>query len=168
MSLTSTSGRRSVNAIERFLRRRHRLDQRAQPLQQQRQHVARVGIVFDDQDMDAVEELELGRSARSAGRPRPVVISSTGASPVCLGNFKRKVVPFPSPPLSTVTVPPCSSTRCRTIAMPRPKTVVTAAHRAVGLAEAIEDERQELRRNADAGVDHLDVHVAVLHRRARS
>src|SRR5918993_3841327 len=42
------------------------------------------------------------------------------------------------------------------------KTVVTAAHRTISLAETIEHERQELRRNADAGISHLDVDVAVL------
>ena len=34
---------------------------------------------------------------------------------------------------------------------------VTAAHRAVGLAEPIEHERQEFRRDADAGIGHFDL-----------
>ena len=37
---------------------------------------------------------------------------------------------------------------------------VPAAHGAVGLPEPIEHERQELRRDADAGVGHLDLRIA--------
>ena len=47
-------------AYDRVSHRRRRAGQRAQTLQQHREHVARVGIVFDDQDVHAVEMIELG------------------------------------------------------------------------------------------------------------
>ena len=40
------------------------------------------------------------------------------------------------------------------------KAAVTAAHRAVGLPEPIEHERQEFRRDADAGIDDFNLRVA--------
>ena len=91
------------------------------------------------------------RPSRCA-RARTLSSVSTGA-----GNRTVNVAPQPSPSLCARTVPPCSSTRCRTIARPRPRPPIAARRPRALLAKAIEDVRQELRRDPDPVVGDDDV-----------
>ena len=85
-------------------------------------------------------------SGGSAGRVAPdAAISATG-------KLTLKVEPCPLPGLEAETVPPCTSTRWRTMARPRPEAAIFPGGSAVGLAESIEDMRQKFRFDTDAGV----------------
>ena len=68
------------------------------------------------------------------------------------GRRTVNVAPRPAPSLAASIVPPCSSTSWRTIDRPSPRPPCCARARRVGLAEALEDVRQERRLDADAGV----------------
>ena len=76
------------------------------------------------------------------------------------GSRTRNVAPRPSPSLSARTDPPCSSTRCLTIASPSPRPPCRRVVPGVLLAEALEHVRQERRRDARAGVADHDLDVA--------
>ena len=78
------------------------------------------------------------------------------------------MAPDPSTRFAASTVPPCSSTRWRTIASPRPRPPCGRVLELSRLAEALEDVRQEVGRDAGpvvlhgqsrAGVDALDAHA---------
>ena len=63
-------------------------------------------------------------------------------------------LPLPGPSLRADTVPPCSSTRLRTSVSPSPRPPCDAVERLPLLHEQVEDARQQLGRDADAGVAH--------------
>ena len=96
----------------------------------------------DDQHRPAGE---IGR--RGAGARPP----SAGGS----GTMARKLEPSPGA-LSTSMRPPMRSTMRREIARPEPGAAELAGRAAVGLLEFAEDARLLLRRDADAGVAHLE------------
>ncbi|KAG1314579.1 hypothetical protein G6F62_013902 [Rhizopus arrhizus] len=63
-------------------------------------------------------------STITGSRIGPLITSRSGrrsASGMCCGSRTVKVAPWPWPSLAAVTVPPCSSTSCCTIARPRPR-----------------------------------------------
>ena len=76
------------------------------------------------------------------------------------------MLPCPSAD-STVTRPPCSSTKRLTSARPRPGALELAAGAAVGLAEGLEDELAVARVDADAVVGHRDRDAGAAQRRVR-
>ena len=82
---------------------------------------------------------------------------AAGATGVIRGRRTTNVDPASRPALWTWTRPPCNSTSCRTIARPSPSPAVTTRDRRVGLAEAVEDERHELRVNPLPAVDDLQL-----------
>ena len=62
---------------------------------------------------------------RRAATGRRVGVTRRGGATLgtrtrCVGSVSVKVAPLPSPALSAAMAPPCSSTRCRAIARPRP------------------------------------------------
>ena len=67
--------------------------------------------------------------------------------------------------LSHRIVPPCASTISFAIARPEPGALRRGGRLVVRLEELLEDVRQLLRRDAGAGVAHLDLHVVVARRR---
>src|ERR1044072_5491628 len=109
--------------------------------------------------------LAASSSTSSTRRPASTPSCSRGAGGATsgaasiggLGSSTRKTAPWPSPSLFAVTVPPCASTRWRTMARASPRPPCARA-----LAEAVEDEGEELRRDADAVVLHLDDETRVL------
>ena len=91
------------------------------------------------------------RGAELAGMHAREVVRGLRAPPMS-GSSTVNVAPCPSPGLGARTVPPCSSTSCFTIERPSPSPPAWRVVRRVGLAEAVEHVRQELGRDADAGV----------------
>ena len=87
-----------------------------------------------------------GSGARSSV---PLNVASGGSlSSARTGRSTVKVAPCPSPALSAETEPPCSSTKWRTMAKPKPKPPIFAGRRAVDLPKTLEDEGQMFGRNA--------------------
>ena len=81
MSLTMHVRPPMADALVRFLRRRHGFDDRAETLQQHRQHVARVGIVFNDQDVHAVSGARAPLPIGCSGWALNGVAGNSGAAP---------------------------------------------------------------------------------------
>src|SRR4029453_16354332 len=89
-------------------------------LQQRRQRLARVEIVFDDQNtLVRMAHATSSLSFRRGGRPGSTRVNGRRSS--TRGSVTVKVAPCPTPALSTATRPPWASTRCRTIARPSPR-----------------------------------------------
>ena len=76
------------------------------------------------------------------------------------------VVPLPGCESSTQMRPPISSTRFLLIASPSPVPPKRRVVRLVGLGEFLEQSCLHLRRHADAGVAHADLHESVRSRSA--
>ena len=172
-SLTRSSGRHSAAQAERSAavaagRTRAPCASRRGLEQHQR-----VGFVVDEQDVDAGERTAVTaarrrrRSADSCPRLRPSDALPASATSQA-GSRTVKVAPSPCPGLAAAMVPPCSSTSCLQIARPRPSPPYCAAEAGVGLAERLEDVRQELRRDADPGVGDGDLDDAARRRASRT
>ena len=96
-----------------------------------------------------------------AGRrpwPRPRSPAAGARRTRCRGRGRR---------CAPSTVPPCSSTRLRTIASPSPSPPCGSIDRLALLHEQIEDVRQHLRRDADAVVAHAQHDLAAVGARRR-
>ncbi len=124
--------------------------------------LAGVRLVIDDEHPEAGERPL--RAIEVAGplflRPDLFRLGRSGWTTV-MGSVTVKVAPWPSPGLLARTLPPCISTSCLTMARPEPQPAVPPGRRSVGLAEAVEDVRQEFGPDADAGVDDADLDVRV-------
>ena len=92
--------------------------------------------------------------------PRPARGGGDATSAIS-GSATVNVEPRPGPSLSARTVPPCSSTRCRTMARPRPRPPCCARGGRIGLAEPLEHVGQELGRDAGPVVAHDELDAAV-------
>ena len=125
--------------------------------------LAGVGLVIDH------EHLEAGEGTFLTDRPPSRRLPWAGPSPASgrsgwttvIGSVTVKVAPWPSPGLLARMLPPCISTSCLTMASPRPRPPCRRVVRGVGLAEAVEDVRQEFGLDAHAGVDDADLDVRV-------
>ena len=65
----------------------------------------------------------------------------------------------PAPSLRTSTMPPCSATRLRTSVRPTPRPARVRSSDTIALHEHVEDPRQQLRRDSDAGVANADAQL---------
>ena len=70
-------------------------------------------------------------------------VEASAEAPCCRGSRMISTAPDRSSRFRASTLPPCSSTRCRTMARPRPSPACLRVLRGVGLPEAVEDVRQE-------------------------
>ncbi len=70
------------------------------------------------------------------------------------GSVTVNTLPRPGPSLRASMVPPCSSTRRRASVRPMPRPPCAAVAMPWELREHVEDARQHVRRDADAGVLH--------------
>ena len=97
-------------------------------------------------------------SAQS-GQSQPRLAASTSglaARPRARGRTSNQKVEPRSTGCRTPISPPISVTSWRQMASPRPGAAVFARGEGVGLAEGVENVRLGFRRDADAGVDHLE------------
>ena len=131
-------------------------------LEHRRDHVARVGLVVDDEHPEPVERRRrlrphgpVGRGLARLGRRQ-----RDGGTTVARGSRTVKTAPVrPSGRLAASTVPPCSSTRCRTMARPSPRPPCGRVRGGVRLPEPLEDVRQELRPDAGPVVRDGDLRL---------
>ena len=151
MSLTSTCGRRRCEVLQRLVGAAGGGDDGAGSAQDRGRSSSRgVGLVVDDQHAHAGRGPPASRGVCTARSTRRRRGSGGGAlrrgasarvRTAATGSVTVNVAPCPSPALSASTVPPCSSTMCRTIVSPMPSPPCDARAAAVGLAEAVEDVR---------------------------
>ena len=77
-----------------------------------------------------ISRSEIGLTRSGPGPTAALALRRRGsAGTAATGSVTVNVAPEPRPALSALTVPPCSSTRCRTIASPRPSPPCRARRR---------------------------------------
>src|SRR5206468_10662471 len=118
--------RGAPHVVERFTALGDGDDVVALDLEGQCHCLALVTTVLDDQDVvtlfhDFSSPFVVPSLMRGGGRTAEGVMTELSPLPAALiGSVTVKFAPWPSPSLAALTVPPCSSTRSRTIANPRP------------------------------------------------
>ena len=126
----------------------------------------RIRLVVDREHVDAAQIRQPRTVARSrlASRMDARALRRGRDGRSSAGSSRGTSRPWSTPPLETSIVPPCISISCRAIDRPRPSPPRSRRDAGVRLAEPLEDVRQELRRDADAGVadDDFDVRVDAL------
>ena len=119
------------------------------------QQLARLFLVVYDEDAQTIELDGRGNATPYTGAAADSGVLYVLSRMARMGSVTVKVAPCPSPLLCASTVPPCNSTKWRTIATPTQPAMAPFGTR-VGLAEAVEYERQKLRADADSRIAHRD------------
>ena len=145
-------GRTPFDDAPRLGHARHGRDPRAILRERRLQQRAGVCLIVHDQHVQAIRRRTSSVEAGSAVERRVVRDLARRTPSTTEGRRTSKVAPAPRPALRASMVPPCSSTSCFAIASPRPRPPCSRVIVAVSLAERLEDERQERRVDAGAGV----------------
>ena len=141
MSLTSTSGRNVRERLQRFPGRSGRGGARAELLERQRHDFPRIRLVVDDQNFEAA----------SSGCAPPA--GGSGVRRMArTGSWTENAAPRLRPSLCDLHLPAVQLDDVPDDREAETQPAVRPRDRAVALPETIEDERQELRCNALAGV----------------
>ena len=129
-----------------LLRRLRGSSIRTEPVQKLRERLARVAMIFNDENPGALK-----RPRRRGRRLRAMLLLGPGLQGLQWQRHREGgtlVHPF----TMALMRPPCSSTSLRAIASPRPKSVVLSGGAAVRLPEHVKHEGQEFGADTFAGV----------------
>ena len=120
--------------------------------QHRREEGERVGIVVDEQDLQAARRGSRRRSARSGRRGAP---SGSAAGSDTVGISMVNVAPSPGPRLAAVSLPPCPSMIERREQEPQPQAAEPPACGGSPLLRDVEDPVDQARVDANTRVAHL-------------
>ena len=121
------------------------------------EHLRRVFVVVDDEDAPACRF----RPASRLPAPRVPHDEVSAARSATAGRRTTNSLPFPGPSLRADTEPPCSSTRLRTIVRPRPSPPCDRSSACRSCTNRSKMCGSISGGDADAGVLHRHLHVAV-------